>query len=174
MDFELYKHAVAAQFYADNGKLKDAFKEIKYCLSKDERNAEFHMILGSLYGMQKKSKKAITEFLEALTLNPNIDAHAVLGAAYLNIGQIDQAVTELTKVTVNDLNNFKVHNLLGVCFYRQKRFDDASRELILALKINPNTPDVHGFLSKIYKKQGQHERARQELEIEKKIQKKIK
>jgi hypothetical protein len=44
--------------------------------------------LGSLYGMQKKGKKAITEFLEALTLNPNIDAHASLGSLFLSTKKI--------------------------------------------------------------------------------------
>jgi Tfp pilus assembly protein PilF len=151
MDFELYKHIVASQYYADHGKLKDAIKEIQYCISQDNKNAECHKLLGSLYGMSNRNKEALLEFQEALNLDPTIDVHISLGAAYLNIGQIDLALPELLIAIENDPNNYKVHNLLGVCYYRQSKLDDASRELLMALKINPNTPDVNGLLAKIYK-----------------------
>ncbi len=77
--------AVYARSLAQNGETRRAVGEMIEAVAKDDRNAELHDELGSLYAMEKDWAPAEQEFSEALRLTDD------LASAHLHLGLVLQA-----------------------------------------------------------------------------------
>jgi protein O-GlcNAc transferase len=77
--------AVYARSLAQNGETRRAVGEMIEAVAKDDRNAELHDELGSLYAMEKDWAPAEQEFSEALRLRDD------LASAHLHLGLVLQA-----------------------------------------------------------------------------------
>jgi len=167
---ELKKHIIKAYKYEQQGLLEKANQEIKYCIGKDDKNAELYNVMGILYGELELWQKSEDAFLKALELNPKINVHLSLGATYLAHGKAKEAITEFLICISAKPNDALAHLQLGFGYYDEHRFTEAAEEMEIALKLNPSFPNVHGCLSEVYEMLGYKEKAQRELEIQKRFE----
>jgi tetratricopeptide (TPR) repeat protein len=89
--------AAYARSLAATGQLQEAVAKMKIASSESPKSAELHDALGSLHGQQRSWPSAVSEFQEAIRLNPQFAAaHMHLGMALLAEQQTAVAIEELT------------------------------------------------------------------------------
>ena len=89
------------------------------CASSTEREAD----------LEKKNKRAET--------------HVMLGATYLQRGQLDVANQELEKALSEMPDNSQANNIMGVLQWRLKKYDEADRLFRKALDKDPGNSSAH-------------------------------
>jgi tetratricopeptide (TPR) repeat protein len=84
------------------------------------REAEEHNNLGVVYYTQGKLEEAVTEYQQALGINPNYaDAHNSLGAAHSAQGKLAEAIAEYTEAIRINHNHADAHSVLGAAYAGQ-------------------------------------------------------
>jgi len=124
--------------------------EQKYDGAKEKYNemSEKYYLRGVAYIEKGYYDQALTDFTEALNINPNY-AYAYLfrGDAYYLKGEFDLAITNLTKaIKTNDKKDKYVDKYAyfwrGQAYCANKKYDNALNDYNTALEIDPNFEDV--------------------------------
>ncbi len=125
------------------------FAEIEEYTRKLTQNPE-SLVFVSLAESYRKSgmlDEAIETCLKGLQVHPSyMSAHMVLGRAYLEKEQHEEAATEFSKVAAADVNNIMAHSLLGQTFVRQGKFTNAIEEYQKVLTLNPDDATAQQML----------------------------
>jgi tetratricopeptide (TPR) repeat protein len=118
---------------------KDSETLLRHTIAVTKDNEPMHNNLGNVYAQQGRLEEAITEFQEAVTLNPNgAGVRDNLGAALARQGRLDEAIEQLHEAIRLDPRCADAYNNLGAAFGRQGRLDEAIEQLQTALKLTPN------------------------------------
>jgi len=125
--------------------------------------AYIHYELGMDYYGIKEVDKAMTEWREAIKLNPDSEARHMLGQAYYSKGDIEAARKEWEGILARDPNNFMALNNLGSLFKEQGQGAKALDYYSRALAANPKLATAHLNMGIIYSGQGDSGRAKAEL-----------
>jgi tetratricopeptide (TPR) repeat protein len=100
---------------------------------------------------QNKIEQAIAVAQHILEQFPdNLEAHRVLGEAYLAGRQFDQAEAAFSRVLHADPESIPALVGLGITFERQGRVDRAITEFERALEIRPDMPELRSQLLRLY------------------------
>ncbi|MGH9824162.1 MAG: protein kinase domain-containing protein, partial [Blastocatellia bacterium] len=96
---------------------------------------------GGFLGVQEMSEKAIEFLRKALELNPRLaEGHTWLGAAYLNVGRIEDAIESMKAALRLDPNNSNGHSSLARAYWIGKgMIPEAIAELDRAVALNPES-----------------------------------
>ncbi len=89
--------------------------------------------------------------------------HLILGKAYLNRGESDQAIAQLQKAESANPNLPYVHFGLGIAYMKIDNNDAAESELKKEIALEPNLPDAYEQLGELYLKMNRYENAEQAL-----------
>jgi tetratricopeptide (TPR) repeat protein len=177
-DFEIAKLLhIAAQFYVEEQKFKEAEETYKECLSLEETPdfLKFYMIsdyANLLFSQLQRYKEAESKFKEALFLEP-VDKNAKarilvnLGNFYLFHKRFTQAEEEYRKALAIDPwdKNIKTSILtqLGNFYTQQGKYKEAESKYNEALSIEnlPHQLRFHAILglASLYTQQGKHKEA---------------
>jgi serine/threonine protein kinase/Flp pilus assembly protein TadD len=116
-----------AYFDASRETTEKASAAAERSLSLDPNLAEAYLARGYVAAMRRFPVEAVVQdFQRALTLSPNLpDAHWRLGASYLHIGFLDEALSELNKVLALDPHNFRARYYIARTHLYQQRYDEA-------------------------------------------------
>lgn len=76
-------------------------------------------------------------------LNKRVETHVMLGASYLQRGQLDIAKQELDKALYEAPDNSQANNIMGVLQWRLKYYDEAERYFRKALAYDGNNASAH-------------------------------
>ena len=99
--------------------------------------------LGAAFFQDSYLADAIREFRAALALRPDDpDARANLAAAWIRLGDPQDAIPELERLAALDANDRQVHSDLGLCYLESGRWSEAAREYTLLLKSDPGSPEL--------------------------------
>src|SRR3989475_3100186 len=133
----------------------------EYLLLKLASEAETHAAFGCELAEQRKLDAAVSEFREALRINPQYArAHYYLGAALFELDNgVAEAVVELREAIRLDPENAEAHNTLGLALLEQGSADEAMREYREALRIDPQYAEPHYNLGNALDDQGQPDAA---------------
>ena len=113
-------------------------------LASVERCAEWHNDLGAMLGRQRRMKKAIGHFEQALRLNPDYaEAHNNLGAALSGQGELQKAIDHYEQAVSIKPDFAEAHSNLGVALMGQNKLQEAIGEYEQALLIRPDYAEVH-------------------------------
>jgi len=80
---------------------------------------------------------AITDFTEAISLNPNTDYYFQRGQAYNEIKQYDRAISDYSTVIQLEPNNSTMYVYRGDVYFWQESYDKAITDYTEAIKIAP-------------------------------------
>jgi tetratricopeptide (TPR) repeat protein len=101
-----------------------------------------------------RTDEGITHLEKAISLYPKyLEAHVLLGDAYINTQQLDKAENVLRRALKIDSKSAEAHFALGEVYRQQKKFPEAEKELLAGLKIKESW-QVHMALGRLYWDQG--------------------
>jgi len=104
-----------------------------------ETKANGHLERGNIYFNNKAYDMAITEYSEAIQLNPNFTtAYNNRGNAYYNKGDYDRAIADYTQAIRLNPNFAAMYFNRGDAYYKKMDYDRAIANYEATLKIDPN------------------------------------
>lgn len=107
-----------------------------------------HLLKGSYYLMNAEYQPAITEFKEALKLNPdNADLYYYLGVCKYSLEQYEEAVTYLKKAAEAKPDDDEVYYYLGINYYSLGQYPQAITYMQKVLKINPDDAEAYSIIA---------------------------
>ena len=150
-----------------SGRPMDAVAYLQRASVQFPQSATIHFQMGNGYSDAKNYPAAITEYNEALRLQPRFPASVLnIAYAYVNAGQFDLAGPWFERYlrespTATNLPEVKAQMLMAQASKssRDKRFFDAKNLLEQACAINPSSSTVHFKLARACDELGDTERA---------------
>jgi Flp pilus assembly protein TadD len=116
--------------------------------------------LGNVHIAQGRYNEAITDFSEALRLNPNnVDAHNDLGCALQQLGERDKALEHFRTAIRIQADHALAHYNMSVLLTDAGAFDEALRELQTARRLLPNRPEILFKLGVLLTNRGRYSEA---------------
>ena len=113
---------------------------------------------------EKKVESGISHLEKAVSIYPDfLDAHLLLGTAYLDIRDFAKAERELRRVLEIKLDTPLAYFTLGEVYRRQKKYEEAEKALQDGLKLEPNSHQGHFSLGQVYFAKGDIARAGPEI-----------
>ncbi|MBW2602501.1 MAG: tetratricopeptide repeat protein [Deltaproteobacteria bacterium] len=141
--------------------LDKAFARCKEQMEMRPKNAEYHVLLGTLYGIDKDYEKARKSFEEALEIEPT-SSNALFNLARLEQlqGSIDAAIAKYEKVRKQTPNNLGVTMLIATLLEKKGEFSKAKRLYEEVLEKNPKSSAAANNLAFFY---AEHEPTKENL-----------
>ncbi len=140
----------------ENGDIKLAIRALKQVLSKNERNAEAHFLLGEAYFSEKRYELAIVEYKYVMRLanySKTLSESSVrrrLAVIYEYYNQDKEALAELLLIVQQEPDSFEVLNKIAQIFLKRKKYEQAINYLKRTLHVNPNHAESYYALGYIY------------------------
>lgn len=182
-----YGQSTAKQIYrvgvdfAAQGKLKEAEEEFRKALKvnplyqpakgalrvlndvagkKIEDKTAILLFKGESYAVKRKADKAITEYGNAIEINPKYaKTYGLRGVVYFNIQQHDKAFSDFNKAI--ELNPMDAHrySTRGYFYMKIGQYNRAISDFSSAIDINPKYVESYGNRGIAYEKLGKYQRA---------------
>ncbi|HEY6252995.1 MAG TPA: tetratricopeptide repeat protein [Candidatus Angelobacter sp.] len=135
-------------------KLPEAAAWFHQLESKMGESAALHMLFGRAYLVARVPQPAITEFRQAIKLDPKYPrAHGFLGYAYLEHYQEEgypQARGEFEKELKLHPDEYQVWELLGIADVNLRDFPAAEAALLRAARLHPQESSIYLYLGETY------------------------
>jgi serine/threonine-protein kinase len=132
----------------------------------DPNLADAHWALGHvLFAMDLELQAGAREFQHALALDPgHVEARHLHAIILLDLGQFDEAISELTRTLAADPLHAAAAMTLGRVYLSMGQLDQAIRQLCNALELSPGFSYARGHLAHAYLMQGKTDQAIAEFE----------
>jgi tetratricopeptide (TPR) repeat protein len=121
-------------------------------------SAALHMLFGRAYLIAKFPQEAISEFRQAIRLDPKYPrAHGFLGYAYLEYYQEEgypRAREEFKKELKIHPDQYQVQELLGIANANLRDFAAAETALLHAARLRPQEASIYLYLGEVYSQTG--------------------
>jgi Flp pilus assembly protein TadD len=113
---------------------------------------------------EKKVEGGIAHLEKAVSLHPNfLEAHLLLGTAYLDTRQFDKAEREMRRVLEIKSSTPPAYFTLGEVYRRQQKYNEAEKVLQEGLKLEPKSHQGHFTLGQVYFAKGDLAKAGPEI-----------
>ena len=153
--------------------LRDFNRAFEIFKSASERFAqvpEIHYFFSIAARTKGETNLALNALKKALAINPNYaDAMALLGAIFLDKGDLVDAEKLFRKALLINRKNYNANYHLGRLLVKQQNFLEALPLLQTASEILPESAEVHYQLFLTYSRLDRKADARQELEMFKRL-----
>jgi superkiller protein 3 len=137
------------------GDTSSAENELKRIITGSPGDAWAHFYLGTLYATRADYLPAITEYREAVRLEPEIARfHRALGYAFRDIAHYDQAIQALRTAIDREPGNAEARFVLGAIYRLQEKDETARKEIESGLQIEPDNTPARLMLGDIYLSSG--------------------
>ncbi len=150
-----YKRAQLFHQEGAQGGYDVAIEDMKYALSLDSTNINFHHFLADVYMDYAQSRLAVSTMERAAAIAPSdIPTLLKLSETYLITKQYNPALTTLDRVLKRDAQNSDAYFLLGMVFKEQ---DDEARAINAFQKsvdLNSDNKDASIELGKLFTNKG--------------------
>lgn len=100
---------------------------------------------------QARPQEGISHLEKAISLYPNfLEAHLMLGTAYMDAGQLEKAESTLSKALSINQKAAEAYFALGEVYRQQKKYADAEKMLREGLKLQERSWQGHFTLGRLY------------------------
>jgi tetratricopeptide (TPR) repeat protein len=118
-----------------------------HALACTARNDTAHNNLGQVFLQKGNMKGAITQYQEALQINPrSVETLLNLGNALCQEGKLDEAITRLQQALVIKPDFADAHDSLGNALRQQEKLDEAIGQFQKAVQIKPDSAEAQDNL----------------------------
>ena len=136
-------------YWEDNASLASHAIEVT------EANYFAHFMLGRAYEKEGKTELALTQYQEALRINPeDASSHLNLGSILNNQGRVLEAIGHFAEALKQAPGMAEAHFSLGAAYGKLGRMDDAINEYRAALQFEPDNAMYHNNLGTALAQQG--------------------
>ena len=140
---------------------RDPLRFYQLALEHSPNSYRAHNEIGIIYLGQDRLDMAISEFKQAVALNPMFDqAYDNMGVAYDKKGDFDNAISQYKRALEINPNNPKIYNNLGNAYNKTNRLNDAEETYKKALRLAPDFKSVYNNLGVVYYKKRDYDAAR--------------
>ena len=156
-----YRHALLREYVIAAGRMNygDAEKRISELINMGGTYWEYNE-RGVLYGGQGDHTRAISDYDQAIKLNPeDSEAYNNRGIAYNSLGNYDLAILDYDQALKLNPEDSEVYNNRGDAYSSQGDYSRAILDLSHAIKLNPNLSQAHYNRGNAYHFKGDHTRA---------------
>lgn len=158
-------------YLARNGDFQNALPHFQNSFDKKlfaKKLAQIHYNIGVCLYRLNQPNSAITEFKQAISLNPNYEkAFYAIGMAFSDLSQFKDAETAFRAALKFSINGETWFDL-GLVLSEQKKYDEAFSAFQNALKFGSVAASAsHNNLGVIYALRGEFDLAEKEIEISK-------
>ena len=123
----------------------------------DERSAEAHQCLGTVYQGTGKYELAALQFERAFELDPTSDdAVRGLASSYASIGKTTEAEETYRRAISLRPQYWRGYNMLGIFYYSRTRYDDAAEMFRQIIALAPDNYRGYSNLGGIYLIRGRY------------------
>ncbi len=137
-------------YYRDHGMSKKALADYSKALSLKEE-AEMYNSRAKLYFSKNKIKSAISDYKNAIRLNPKKGEYLInLGATYAKAEQYDKAFESINKgmqLSPNNTNGFLNRSIM---YMMRGEYEKQIKDLKAYLKVEPDSPDIWFEMGRAY------------------------
>lgn len=143
------------------GKLDEAYTNCTKAIALNPKEYRAHVVLGYIYGAQRKLKNASDSFATAISLQPK-DKEVYLVKAQVDFlrNARDEALVAAHKAIELDPKYGEAHMMVGALLkFDSKRRNEATEAYENALKINPQLVGAYEALGEIYEADKQEKKA---------------
>ena len=111
---------ITTAYFVATGEFEKATQACELWAANYPRDSIPHINMGSNYSVMGQPEKALTEFQEALQLDPdNVTIYAALGAAYLRLNRLDEAKVTFDQAFAHKLDSGYLRlNMYDLAFLR--------------------------------------------------------
>ena len=128
---------------------------------KRKNNARVLMTLGSAYLLMGEHNKGLSALNEANALEPdNKDVQKKLVVGQITVGDMENAIIRLEKITDSELADIEMHYLLVVTYIGEKKLTKAENKLNELVNKYPDNPDLYHLIAIVEKLNGDNEKAK--------------
>ncbi len=147
-----------AQLFNENGEkggFDFAIEDMKYALSLDSTNIEYHHFLGDVFMDYSQSRLAVETMERAAALAPTrLPTLLKLTEFYLITKQYGQALQTIDKILKQDPQNSEAYFLTGMVFKEQNDEARAINAFQKAVDLNAGNKDAFFELGQLFTKRG--------------------
>ncbi len=140
-------------------------QELKWAVELAPDNAGYRLDL-AYAGSLADEGEALLEVKKALRLEPKwLDAWLFLGALYMDLSRIRDAINTYKKAVKLYPDNDLLHHLLGDAYFYARNLKMARTEMETAIDLNPDNYEARRVLVGLYLINGLKEKAIEQLEV---------
>jgi tetratricopeptide (TPR) repeat protein len=126
----------------------------------DSNNAIAYLERGNDYLDTERYDKALTEYNQAIQINPNYaEAYNSRGIVYAHLQQYDKALADFDRAIKIDPSDAKAYNGRGVVYYNLQQYDKALADYARAIQIDPNYANAYSNRGVVYYNLQQYDKA---------------
>ena len=158
----------AAASWVNDGEYEKA-REMLVPIARQNPNDLFvHFLLGQVYTFLKEWNLAQKEFLQVMEESKKLgqevpdgysDAQVCLGIVYLEQGEYEKAIRELTESLKSNADQYQIYYNLGLACTRLGQQESALSYFDKAALLKPDQPDIHNNRGVVLARQGRTKEA---------------
>lgn len=160
-----------SKIYAEIGKYDKAIEDLSAILAEKPDDFPRMAERADLYVKNKQYEEGAAEAKRLMSLSDHPWGHRVLGRAYLGMGKINEALSELEAALRQTPNDDYCLTQLGITYRTMKDYDKAIKYFNEAISRNPNFKDAYLERAEAFSKLGESDLARQDIETYREITK---
>jgi Tfp pilus assembly protein PilF len=155
-----------AHIYLDLGRAAKAREELEAALAQAPGNPQFLALLGETERQLKNPRRSLELNRQALQIDQSsAQARYYLGLALYDLGQRDEAISELERVVQSGPKVVDAYLSLGTAYLEAGRFDKALEVFLQGTKIDPARPDIRIQMARAYRSKGLLAKAEEQLKL---------
>jgi tetratricopeptide (TPR) repeat protein len=154
-----------AQAYLKLGDVENAIKAYRTAIRLDPSRDDSHLQLGNLYYAEERYDEAVTEYRQAVKINPTAGNLYALGQAFLGTGSYNDAQEQFKRVLSVSYQEPAGYYGLGLTYSRQGLYEDALRQFNTAIQLDPELYDAYAEIGYTYADMGFMDEAQKQVDF---------
>jgi tetratricopeptide (TPR) repeat protein len=147
-----------------SGKVEDGLKRLQDLQRQIPRLADLHAALGEAWAMRGEHTKAVSEYNNALDLNPaDVSTEYRLAVSLIALGRKPEAQSVLARLAAQGTTDAGVYYELGRLQLEQGDLKRAIASLETGARIDPDNSAIHYELATAYRRSSRDQDAEREL-----------
>jgi tetratricopeptide (TPR) repeat protein len=139
--------------YSSAGQPDRALPLLEQALRTDPENEAVYINAANYYSRRRDWKQALQYYDQALQINPSSSAAVEKGRVYLEQGQTDDAIDNLSRALEFDPHSFEAYIMLSSAYEKMSHIKEAIAAVEEAQRIRADAPEIKSTLERLNARQ---------------------